>query len=403
MSRIMQSSWMEERLRPVGRVIAATVCGFLATALVLVLFYRAGGLEEVMPPVVLAGEALQLARGEGGQTSAGLEIRKSGAQELSSVQGSARMVRASIYHRVSWQVDGLESAHQVRLIWSTLAEPDTVREVLLPLVGAASGTFDLATQPAWRGRIAVVGLVVQGALARPLVVRRLELVPKVLGVAELARMALTEWTAFEDWSQRSINFTAGAPLDALFPPVLIVALWVGFGMVFLALFGQTPRALGAWKSYAALFLLGWLVLDVRWQWDLSQRLVKTETLFAGKTGDERTLAGAEGEFYQFLLEVRRRLPREPVRRLFIVSTTPGGYWAGRARYHLLPHNGYMGFLQPPAVGTARPGDYVLILSPLPGVRYDRERRLLMWAGGGQLPAERLYAAELGAVLRVLGE
>lgn len=94
MSWIMQSSWMADRLRPVGRVIAATVCGFLATALVLVLFYRAGGLEEVMPPVVLAGEALQLARGEGGQTPAGLEIRKSGAQELSSVQGSARMVRA---------------------------------------------------------------------------------------------------------------------------------------------------------------------------------------------------------------------------------------------------------------------------------------------------------------------
>lgn len=402
MKQIMQSLYRANHLKPVGQVIAATGCGLLATALILVLFYRAGGLATVAPPIVLAGDALQLASGEGGQTPAGLEIRKAGAQQLSSVQGSARMVRASIYRRVSWQVEGLEPGQRLRLIWSTLAEPETAREVVLPTDGAASGVFDLTTQPGWRGRIAVVGLVAQGALNRPLVVRRLELAPKLLGVTELARMALTEWTAFEDWSQRSINFTAGAPLDALFPPVLIVALWTGFSMIFLALFGSAPRAIGAWKSYAALFLLGWLVLDVRWQWDLKQRLAQTETRFAGKTGDERMLASVENEFYRFLLEVRERLPKEPVRRLFIVSTTPGGYWAGRARYHLLPHNGYMGFLQPPAIGAARPGDYILILSPLPGVSYDRERRMLTWAGG-QLPTERLYAAELGAVLRVLGE
>ena len=182
----MQPSCLADRLKPVGPVIAATVCGFLAMALVLVLFYRAGGLVAVAPPIVLAGDALQLASGEGVQTPAGLEIRKAGAQELSSVQGSGRMVRASIYRRVSWQVEGLEPGQRLRLIWSTLAEPETAREVVLPTGTSASGVFDLTAQPGWRGRIAVVGLVAQGTLARPLVVRRLELAPKLLSLIHIS-------------------------------------------------------------------------------------------------------------------------------------------------------------------------------------------------------------------------
>jgi hypothetical protein len=99
--------------------------------------------------------------------------------------------------------------------------------------------------------------------------------------------------------------------------------------------------------YAALFLLGWLLLDLRWQWELNQRLGQTVARFAGKEMTERRLADLDGDFYRFLLEVRRRLPEKPV-RLFIVSNDPSGFLAGRARYHLSPHNGYMGFTHPPS-------------------------------------------------------
>lgn len=401
----MTESWSERnRLKSVGGVVLAAASGVLLTVLVLILFYRAGGLPAVAPPVALTGDDLQLASGQGARTAAGLEIRQPGPRELTSVQGSARMVRAALYRRLSWRVDGLEPGRELRLVWTTLAEPRTVRERVLPPAGPDGGVLDLSSEPLWRGRIAVIGLVLQGPISRPLVVRRLELRPPVLEVAELARLAFDEWTVFEDWSQRSINYAAGAPLDALFPPVLIAALWVGFSVASYAVFDPPRRVGGRWWPYVTLFLLGWLMLDARWQWDLSRRLDQTEARFAGKGEDERRLAGSDGDLYQFLREVRQRLPKQPA-RLFVVSADPGdgtSYQAGRTRYHLLPHNGFMGFSQPPSAGVAHAGDYVLILSPLPGVRYDRERQMLEWVGG-QLPAEMLHAASLGALFRVRGD
>ena len=389
--------------RSVGRVGLAALGGALLTVLVLIVFYRAVGLSDIAPAVVLAGTDLQLASGQGAPTADGLEIRQPGPQQITSVQGSGHMVRAELYRQISWRVDGLEPGRELRLIWTTLAEPRTVREMVLPPAGPDGGALDLSAEPRWRGRIAVIGLVLRGAIERPLVVRRLELRPPVLGVGELAQLAFEEWTAFEDWSQRSINYTAGAPLDALFPPGLMVALWVGFSVALYALFDPPRRSGGRWWPYAVLFLLGWLVLDLRWQWDLSRRLERTEARFAGKEGDERQLAAADGDLYRFLRDVRRRLPERPA-RLFVVSADPGdttSYQAGRTRYHLLPHNGFMGFALPPSAGVAREGDFVLILSPLSGVRYDRERQVLEWAGG-QLAVELLHAATSGALFRVRG-
>ena len=387
-------------LKPAAGIVAAGIGGLGATVLVLVLFYRAGGLPAVASPVVLDGASLQLANGQGGPTGAGLEVRQSDSHGLISIQGSARMVRASIYRHLSWQVEGLKPGRELRLIWTTLAEPRTARQLVLPPAGAKGGTLDLGLQAHWEGRIAVIGLVLRDTHEQPLFVRRLELGPPVLGVMELARLAFEEWTVFEDWSQRSINYTAGAPLDALFPPVLMVALWLGFSAALYAVvFHQSRSALKS-MPYMALFLVGWFVLDLRWQWDLHRRLAQTEARFAGKSENERLSAGSDSDLYRFLLQVRQRLPEQPA-RLFIVSADPGGFEAGRARYHLLPHNGFMGFSKPPKANVAHPGDYILLLSPLSGIRYDRDRQQLEWANQ-RLPAELLHFASLGGLFRVRG-
>jgi hypothetical protein len=319
---MMESSNRKIRFGSVSWLALAALGGALLTVLVTIVFYRAGGLTDVAPTVVLTGNDLQLASGRGARTADGLEIRQPGSQQISSVQGSARMVRADLYRHLSWRVDGLETGRELRLIWTTLAEPRAVRELVLPPAGPGGGVLDLSSEPLWQGRIAVVGLVLRGPLERPVLVRRLELRPPVLGVAELAHLAFDEWTVFEDWSQRSINYAAGAPLDALFPPVLMVALWVGFGAALYAVIDPPRRVGGRWWPYAILILLGWLVLDLRWQWDLSRRLERTEAHFAGKEGDERRLAAADGDLYRFLLEVQRRLPEQPA-RLFVVSAEPG--------------------------------------------------------------------------------
>lgn len=399
----MERKVWSKPLRLAGELVLVAIGGALLTVLALLLFYRMGGLAGVSPPLVLQGADLQLASGQGEQTPTGLIIRQAGPQGVAAVQGAARMVRAALYRQVYWQVEGLDPRSELRLMWVSANEPRTLREISLPSAGRASSAFDLSQEPHWQNRIMAIGLAVRGPLPQPLVINRLELRPVALTVAELWNLAIAEWTVFEDWSQRSINYTAGAPLDALFPPVLVIALWIGFGSaLYFMLFGLPLHSTGRLLPYAMLFLLGWLVVDVRWQWDLSRRLERTAEHFAGKEGDERRLAAADGELYRFLLEVRQRLPAQPT-RLFILSANPGDsttYQAGRARYHLLPHNGYAGFSRPP--GAARAGDYLLILSPLPGVRFNRERQALEWEDGQQLPAEMLYAAALGALFRVRG-
>ena len=369
--------------------------------LAILLFYRVGGLSVVAPPVRLTGTELRLASGQGGPIPTGLEIRQPGPDGRATVQGFVeRMVRAKLFRQLSWQVEGLEPGSELWLIWVTLAEPGTLRERRLPLI--SEGTVDLETEPHWQGRIAAIGLTVHGAFTTPLVVKRLELQPAPLTVGELWRWAVDEWSAFEDWSQRSINYASGAPLDALFPPVLIVALWIGCSGALYAVLNPSRRRPGELLlPYTALFLLGWLLLDLRWQWELTGRLERTVERFAGKEMTERRLADLDGEFYRFLLAVRRQLPEKPV-RLFIVSNDPAGFLAGRARYHLLPHNGYMGFSQPPPPDQTRQGNYVLILSPLPGVRYDRQGQALEWENG-RLPAEIRYSAPSGALFRVRGD
>lgn len=380
--------------------LTALILGAALTVLVILLFYRMGGLPVVAPPVRLTGTELRLASGQGGPIPAGLEIRQPGPDGQATAQGLVeRMVRAKLFRQASWQVEGLEPGSELWLTWVALAEPGTLRERRLPLTG--EGTVDLETEPHWQGRIAAIGLTVRGAFATPLVIKRLELQPALLTIGELWRWALGEWRAFEDWSQRSINYASGAPLDALFPPVLIVALWIGFSGALYAVLNSPRRRPGALLPYAALFLFGWFLLDLRWQWELAKRLDRTVEHFAGKEMTERRLADLDGEFYRFLLEVRRRLPEQPV-RLFIVSNDPAGFLAGRARYHLLPHNGYMGFSQPPPPDQAREGNYVLILSPLPGVRYDRQGQALEWENG-RLPAEMRYSAPWGALFRVRGD
>ena len=384
--------------RPFWLWMLAAAGGALLAVLALLLFYRTGGLAAVAPPVVLPGARLQLASGQGGPTPAGLEIRQTGPQGWAAVQGPARMAQAALYRQFSWRIDGLQPGGEVRLVWATVADPRTSHERVLPPAGPDGGVLDLGAEPRWQGRIAGIGLAVRGPLAQPLVVRRLELRPVPPTTGALLRWMIEDWTTFEDWSQRSINFTSGAPLGALFPPVVMVALWVGFGAALYALFDPPRRTPGALLPYAALFLLGWLALDLRWQWDLGRRLERTVASFAGKSEEDRRLAALDGELYRFMREVRQRLPERPA-RLFIVSAEPAGFLAGRARYHLLPHNGYAGFGHLPSPDQARAGDYVLILSPLPGVDYNAEQRLLE-GGGVKLPVEMLHFAASGALFRV---
>jgi hypothetical protein len=217
-------------------------------------------------------------------------------------------------------------------------------------------------------------------------------------LTRLFQAVASEWMQVDGWTGRSINFNQGAPRDALFPPVLLVALWVGFSSLLSALIAPPWRGFKSLAPYAVFLLLGWLALDLRWQWALSQRLSQTAATYAGLDQTARYLAGPDRRLYPFLREVLHHLP-EPPARVFIVSADPGGANAGRVRYHLFPHNVSLPSATLPGDTKARAGDYVLLLSPMKPVRYDRDHGVLI-SKDGQRPADLLHAAAQGALFRL---
>lgn len=388
-----------ESLRQIGCWWLAAVSGALLAVLLFLLFYRIGGLASVAPPVVLSSAGLQLAQGQGETTAAGLLIHQAGSRGWALVRGSVRIAPAAIYRQVVWQVAGLPPDRELRLVWNTLDDPARSYSRALGR-GVNHGVLDVGAEPSWRGRILAIGLIVPGPLTEPVRIERLELRPVTPAFAALVRELAADWSAFEPWSQRSINFAADAPLNALFPPVSMVLLALALGAACYALLEPPRRRPDALWPYVGLLLLGWLVLDLRWQWTLTKRLEQTATDFAGKSAEQRWLAMDEA-LYPFLQTVRKHLPQpsQSVARLFIISADPTGFTTGRARYHLLPHNSYAGFTALPPPGVVRPGDYLLLLAPLANLRYNSEQGWLE-GQGVRLSAELRYVAESGGLFQV---
>ncbi|MDZ7620964.1 MAG: hypothetical protein U5O69_00450 [Candidatus Competibacteraceae bacterium] len=392
----------DERVGPVGRPpwllpwLAALALGAALTLLAVVLYYVTGSHSQANVPLHWNGGDLQLVGGQNAATpdvGGGLRVPPFAAPGI-MLWTPPRWINAGVYGELVWTVDGLDERHPLTPIWRTL-KGQARQGAGMP---SAVGRADLRLDPHWEGTVTTLGVFIPGPISGPVTIHRLELRPAALTAREWLEQLWAEWTAREDWSQRSINFAAGATVRPLGSLVLLAVIWIGLSGLLYATWALAGGE-RLWPApFVALFLLAWLLLDVRWQWELAQRLEHTVERFAGKDETDRRLADLDGDLYRFVLAVRQRLPERPV-RLLIVSNDPSSFAAGRVRYHLLPHNGYMGFTRPPH--AARAGDYVLILEPLPEVRFIPEQQTLAWEGG-QLRVEWLHSAPMGALYRVLG-
>ena len=174
----------------------------------------------------------------------------------------------------------------------------------------------------------------------------------------------------------------------------VVAICVG---IILLLQRWRPRAfVAAVPTIAvALFIAAWLLLDVRWTWNLARQERATALQYAGKTPHEKLLASSDAPLVAFLDKARAVLPSTPVRVLVAANAD---YFRERAAYHLYPHSAYASVrsneLPDPALLHA--GDWVLVYQR-PGVQFDRERGKLRWDGHAPLDA-KLELAEPGAAL-----
>jgi hypothetical protein len=341
---------------------------------------------------------LTMARGAGRVVADTLVVTTPDANGIALVTVTGDL-RALEYAGVDWHVTGLRDDADVRLLWSSDVRPDKLNSMPVRIEAGRALVTVVAENPGWLGHIKGLALAIHDPLSQPVQIRGATATP--MGAREVARDRVAEWFAFEGWNGASINtIVGGADHQELPLPVLLALVTALSGIAVVAIRRWRPALFTAATPMilAAFFLVGWLLLDARWTWNLVRQEDATATRFAGKDARGKHLANDDGPLFAFIEKARGVLPRTPVR---IVIAADADYFRGRAAYHLYPHSVYFNPRSNdlPAAASLSPGDWLLVFQRR-GIQFDKSQQKIRWEGGQTVGAE-LKLVEPGAALFVI--
>lgn len=390
--------------RRIGFVILALILGGLLTLGALLgymlssylVLERHGDAKSVQ----FGPERLKLMLGVGEAHAQGIVITGPDPEQgFAQVSSMTQPMQATQLGELHWRIDGLHDSTEVELLW--VDQSRNFHRLPLEHGGRSQGRLMLADVPDWQGVIIGIGLLVNGSLDSPLTVRELTLRPVLPEPTVLPRQLWRQWTIAEGWQSHSINLIAGGA-GVLIGPTPIVALWVTLSSLSYLLLAGRPSPGRHLAPLGLIVLTGWLVLDLRWQWNLGEQWGNSLEQLTGKNTIEK-LRTYDEELIDLISSVKRILPKQPV-RIFLVSDfsdATGSARHNRVRYHLTPHNVYGFSTEPPLPRWTRSGDYLLALLPLQGVRYRRipGDEALSW-DDHELSVELLLAEHQSLLFRI---
>lgn len=349
-------------------------------------------------PKVWPGKELQLIEGKGERVGEALVIRALSPHGQAIVSSGRIALAAEYYPVLEYRLKGSLAGMDRVFFWRRESAPEKL--VSMPLDGRSA--VRLAHHDGWRGNIIEFGIGLDGALSEPVIINACVFQPE--SIATLLTGLWSGWTTFEGWSQRSINFIEGGARHALISPVLATAVWVGSAIALYGIWGFFLPRRRDWYVVGIIFLLGWMLLDSRWQVGLWHQLQETYERYAGKDWKQKRLAAEDASLFQFITEVKACLPATPQRIFLVVarSLEEDAYTRSRARYHLLPHNVYAPGTHLPEQAYVRTGDYVLLLGSPAELATTMEKQFLQWNEGGknQCVLEKIYTAAMGILYSV---
>ena len=261
----------------------------------------------------------------------------------------------------------------------------------------------LATAKNWRGQISDFGIVATGSPGQSFALQRLVLKPLSLPamLSGSLKPIQTGFSFIEHWSLRSINFLVASG-KGLAAPVLVVASALAGGifvLMFCFLFRRRPERRGLAITASILFVLGWLVLDAKWQWVLMDNLRQARADFAGKSWQEKQQSGFDHILYKHAVKLKNEVLAEQTQRIFILHRADNSAARLRLQYHLLPHNIY-NFDSQPAIEALQKGDYIVTVGKLPDLHYDAEQKNIRFADGSGIAASLVYSSDVVKAYKV---
>ena len=387
---------------PATRTALGAAVVFVAALAACLLVYAAltlpGAWFPPASPKAWTASDLTLVRGTGQFVGDELVVTAPGADDLVLVRAPAEL-RSSDYAVIAWIGVDVSDMAMASLLWRTDYASERLNRAQVHVESGRLMPVIVTKDPAWLGRVTGLALAIRGPLSQPLRLRGV--VAKPMGLMETLRDRASEWFAFEGWTGASINTVVGGAdiQDLRLPLLLAVTIAVAGGIVAL-IRRLRPAALAMTTAglIVSFFLASWLLLDMRWTWNLVRQVGKTTKEFAFETTDEKHSTQEDAALYAFVNQARKVLPAEPAR---IIVYADADYFRGRAAYHLYPHNVYF---EPrrnvlPQARMLRPGDWLLVYQAR-GIQYDAVQQKLRWNGTETISAEFKMAGPGGALFLI---
>lgn len=323
------------RIPAVIRMLSAMVLAALVLCLGWTAWVLTGGSDDQrgVGAVKLLPElgAWQLAAGSGDLTEQGFAVTRPGprGQTLVLIELPDRLQTARFSRVEVRAVDRLPSS--LTLVWSASESFRQTGSQAIERVDEVVGQALIAGHSDWQGEIFFLAIEQSGFVSGSWTIESLILHPHSPGFLELQQMLWASFFSFDPWAQRNPNFIR--PLDAPLQvwPVLTVALWIMLSAGFMLLFDMRPaRTAAIWFILPA--VIGWALLDLRWQAELMYKAQRTYSTFAGVPKAERFSLDLDGAFFDFLDRLQTEHERSEFRRVFAISEFE--FLRKRARFHL---------------------------------------------------------------------
>lgn len=349
-------------------------------------------------PLAWSAKELQITRGVGRLSGDELYVMPNDASGIVVVSVRTRF-SSQDQAAVAWVAIDVPDDVEASLLWRNDYKPETLNSMPLPAISGRLLPATVLGSPQWIGRIEGLALAIRGPLVEPIRIRGVTVRPH--DAAEVAKDRFREWFAFEGWTGTSINtVTGGADLQDLPLPLLLAAAVGLAGLIVAGVRRWKPALfpLGVVGSLAVFAVGAWLLLDLRWTWNLARQVQSTAGEFAFRGFDERRMAVEDGALFAFIGKAREVLPTDPA-RVFVAADSH--YFRGRAAYHLLPHRV---FFDPrantlPGPEQLRPGDWFLVYQRK-GVQFDPSQNKLRWNNLPPVSAELKLATRGAALFRI---
>ena len=319
-------------------IIISCLFGFVLLLAILIAFALVHGDSSNISVIRLSGSDMILQRGNGYTEGNQLVITETDEKQRIRIISQHISFKAEEMPFMAWTFSEFSPRANVWVGWVAKNNPGKLNTIpaIIPLDSTA--VYRMKDYPNWKGDIIAFGLGFDRQMFEPVILESVEVRP--YSTCSMLESIWDELTAFESWTLRSINTIKGGYSNAIFRPVPVAFLWVILSFAtyrFLQIKNANKVNRHAFITFS---IIGWLILDVLWQINLFRQNYLTYHLYAGKTLQEKRLAGPDATIYAFSKEIRKYLPDSRARILLTGKGLLGNviYEQPRLQYFLLPHN-----------------------------------------------------------------